>query len=64
MDNIIWLDGIPCLMLPAEEILFKDKIINEPKNPMKFAILQMRKEKDGLSDVIEELKEKFKDKNE
>ena len=51
-------------MLPAVEILFKDKIINEPKNPMKFAILQMRKEKDGLSDVIEELKEKFKDKNE
>jgi len=64
MDDIIWLDGIPCLMLPAEEILFKDKIINEPKNSMKFSILQMRNEKDGLSDVIEELKEKFKDKKE
>jgi len=64
MDDIIWLDGIPCLMLPAEEILFKDKVINESRNPIKFSILQMRKEKDGLSDVIEELKEKFKDKKE
>ena len=64
MDDIIWLDGIPCLMLPAEEILFKDKVIIEPRNPMKFSILQMRKEKDGLSDVIAELKDKFKVKKE
>lgn len=64
MDDIIWLDGFPCLMLPAEEILFKDKGIDESRNSMKFSILQMRKEKDGLNDVIDELKEKFKDKKE
>jgi hypothetical protein len=62
MDNITWLDGFPCLMLPTEEILFKVKVIKEPKNSMKFSILQMRKEKEGLRDVIDELKKKFKEK--
>jgi hypothetical protein len=64
MNEITWLDGIPCLMFPAEEILFKDKVIKELKNPMKFTILQMRKENNYLRDVIAELKEKFKEKKE
>ncbi|MFW9876117.1 MAG: hypothetical protein ACFFG0_23690 [Candidatus Thorarchaeota archaeon] len=64
MDDITWLDRFPCLVLPAEEILFKVKVIEEPKSIMKFSILQMRKEKESLRDVIDELKEKFKEKKE
>ncbi|MFW9939495.1 MAG: hypothetical protein ACFFFT_00545 [Candidatus Thorarchaeota archaeon] len=64
MDDIIWLDGFPCLIFPAEEILIIDKVIKEPKDSMKFSILQMRKEKDYLRDIISELNEKFKENKE
>ncbi len=65
MITIVWMDGIPCILLPVGAISFADMGISNPTNSSRhknYTKLQKIKENDCLRDLLGELKDKFKDK--
>ena len=65
--TIVWMEGIPCIELPPGVILLPSvKSINslKPSHQKSFTKLQKIKENDCFKDLLEELKDKFKDQKE